>query len=141
MSLTRMSRLAISVAGALLALSIFIGLSAGLGLAQCPNDEFTREFPLWDCHFKTTGGNPYFMLTPGYQLVLEGEEDGVQVRLEVTVLRDKEWIDLADEGLGTVETRVVEEREYEDGELIEVSRNFFALCEETNSVYYFGEDV
>ncbi|MDY6954150.1 MAG: hypothetical protein SWE60_21805, partial [Thermodesulfobacteriota bacterium] len=40
-----------------------------------------------------------------------------------------------------VETRVVEEREYEDGELIEVSRNFFALCEETNSVYYFGEDV
>lgn len=141
MSLTRMSRLAISATGALFVLSIFMGLSAGIGLAQCPNDEFTQEFPLWDCHFETTGENPYFKLTPGYQLVLEGEEDGVQIRLEVTVLWDKEWIDLAHEGIGMVETRVVEEREYEDGELVEVSRNFFALCEETNSVYYFGEDV
>jgi hypothetical protein len=40
-----------------------------------------------------------------------------------------------------VTTRVVEEREFEDGEPIEVSRNFFALCEKTNDVYYFGEDV
>jgi hypothetical protein len=43
--------------------------------------------------------------------------------------------------VGDVETRVVEEMEWEDGELIEVSRNFFAICIETNSVFYFGEDV
>ena len=40
-----------------------------------------------------------------------------------------------------VETRVIEERETVDGALIEVSRNFFAICERTNSVFYFGEDV
>ena len=40
-----------------------------------------------------------------------------------------------------VETRVIEEREYEDGELVEISRNFFAMAEETGDVFYFGEDV
>ena len=29
----------------------------------------------------------------------------------------------------------------EDGQLIEVSRNFFAISRTTNDVYYFGEDV
>jgi len=38
-------------------------------------------------------------------------------------------------------TRVVEEVEYIDGELYEVSRNFFAICLTTNDIYYFGEDV
>jgi hypothetical protein len=38
-------------------------------------------------------------------------------------------------------TRVVEEREWEDGKLKEVSRNFFAICKETQDVFYFGEDV
>jgi hypothetical protein len=36
---------------------------------------------------------------------------------------------------------VVEERETEDGELTEVSRNYFAICSQNNSVFYFGEDV
>jgi hypothetical protein len=36
---------------------------------------------------------------------------------------------------------VVEEREFEDGEIKEISRNFFAICEKTNDVYYFGEEV
>ena len=27
------------------------------------------------------------------------------------------------------------------GELYEVSRNYFAICKENNSVFYFGEDV
>ena len=40
-----------------------------------------------------------------------------------------------------VETRVSEERETRDGELAEVSRNFLAICEQTNSVFYFGEDI
>lgn len=43
-------------------------------------------------------------------------------------------------GYGT-ETRVVEERESENGELIEVSRNYFAVCTPSNDVYYFGEEV
>ncbi len=39
------------------------------------------------------------------------------------------------------QTRVVEERELEGGDLVEISRNFFAIYEETNSVFYFGEEV
>ena len=31
-------------------------------LAQEEEPEFTDEFPLEDCHFKTRGGNPYFIL-------------------------------------------------------------------------------
>lgn len=38
-------------------------------------------------------------------------------------------------------TRVVEEREWQDGELIEVSRNFFAICPTTRDAFYFGEEV
>ena len=43
--------------------------------------------------------------------------------------------------LDGVETRVVEERESEEGKLLEVSRNFFAICKRTNAVFYFGEEV
>jgi hypothetical protein len=41
----------------------------------------------------------------------------------------------------TVTTRVVEEHETVDGEVAEISRNFFAVCAETRDVYYFGEEV
>jgi hypothetical protein len=41
----------------------------------------------------------------------------------------------------TVVARVVEERETLDGELSEISRNYFANCWPSRDVYYFGEDV
>ncbi|NIS28433.1 MAG: hypothetical protein GWN07_00005, partial [Actinobacteria bacterium] len=44
------------------------------------------------------------------------------------------------EVVGGVTTRVVEERETEAGELIEISRNFYAGTED-GTVCYFGEDV
>jgi hypothetical protein len=40
-----------------------------------------------------------------------------------------------------IETRIVEERETEGGNLVEVSRNYFAICKPTNNAIYFGEDV
>jgi hypothetical protein len=40
-----------------------------------------------------------------------------------------------------IATRVVEERETADGELVEISRNFFASCLPNRDVFYFGEDV
>jgi hypothetical protein len=40
-----------------------------------------------------------------------------------------------------VTTRVVRERETADGELAEISFNFFAQCDDTQDVYYFGERV
>ena len=96
--------------------------------------EFTDSFMAESCTFNATGSNPFFVLEPGYQLAFEGEEDGEEAELTITVLDETRVVD------GT-ETRMVEEREVEGGELVEVSRNYFAICEETNSVFYFGEEV
>ena len=52
----------------------------------------------------------------------------------ITVLDETRMVD-------GVETRVVEERETKGGNLIEVSRNYFAISKRTNDVFYFGEDV
>ncbi len=117
---------------------LFISLVSGDN-EMMDDSNFTADFGLENCTFSTLGENPYFILKPGYQLALEGKEDGKDMRLEITILDETESISLED--IGNVETRVVEEREYEDDELIEVSRNFFAICNTTNDVYYFGEDV
>jgi len=95
---------------------------------------WTEEFNIEDCTFSTTGNNTYFILEIGYQLILEGLDEGDLVELNITVLNKTETV-------GTIETRVVQEAEYVNGELIEISHNFFAICEETKSVFYFGEDV
>lgn len=101
--------------------------------------EYTQSFDRDGCTFTTTGENPYFPLWPGYALVLEGEEEDdegelVEISTTNTVLADTERVD-------GVLTRVLEERELEDGELVEISRNFVAICRETGDVWYFGEDV
>jgi hypothetical protein len=125
-----------------LALAALAGLAGGAALAQCPDDdEFTTDFRLQDCKFKTKGANPFFILDPGFRLILEGEDEGETIVLQVTVLNDTEVIDLTAQGLGLVKTRVVEEREWIDDELEEVSWNYFARCDQTNAVYYFGEEV
>jgi hypothetical protein len=90
-----------------------------------------QEFPtVASCSLKTAGKNPYFVLMPGHQLVLEGGG----VKLQITVLDETKVV-------AGVETRVVEEREWKDGQLAEVARNYFAFCEQTRDVFYFGEEV
>src|SRR2546429_7564292 len=113
------------------------GLSSGIAMAQAP--QFTAEFRLEDCRFKTTGANPCLILRPGYRKVFEGTDGGETVRLVITVLRQTETVSLP--GIGVVRARVVEERETVGGELVEVSRNLFAICDKTNDVFYFGEAV
>lgn len=100
---------------------------------------FTSDFDVTSCAFSTTGRNPYFVLDPGFRLNLEGVQEKELQELQITVLPDTEMVDVP--GLGPVLTRVVEEREWADGALTEVSRNFYAICDRTNSVFYFGEDV
>ncbi|MCI0411681.1 hypothetical protein L0222_02640 [bacterium] len=102
--------------------------------ATAHSPEFTNQFFEESCKFTSTGRNPYFILLPGHQIVLEGDDEGELVRVVVTV-QDKIKI------VNGVETRVVKERETVDGELVEISRNYFAICKKTNSVFYFGEDV
>jgi hypothetical protein len=114
-----------------------LGMSSALAAAPIKKLQFTTDFRLGDCQFQTQGVNPYFLLTPGRRLVLQNEDETETV--EITVLEDLELISVP--GLGDVTTRVVEERETANGELIEVSRNFFAICGGRNDVVYFGEDV
>ena len=95
---------------------------------------FTDSFMQDSCTFLSSGRNTYFILEPGYQLVLEGTEGNEKTRLVITVLNETRRI-------GNIETRVVEENESVNGETVEISRNFFAICQQTGSVFYFGEEV
>jgi hypothetical protein len=76
------------------------------------------------------GANPYFNLTPGYQLSYTHKKDSEVV----TVLNETRVID-------SVTTRVVEDRESHAGSLTELTRDYYAIDSVTNDVYYFGEDV
>jgi hypothetical protein len=110
--------------------------------------QFTDDFSWEDCTFQAWGGNPYFVLRPGRQLyysnqqcVAEGECDELE-ELWITVLDEVRVIVLREDGRRHwIRTRVVEEKETADGELVEISRNFFSTCRPSNDVYYFGEDV
>jgi hypothetical protein len=97
-------------------------------------EEWMTSFNLESCDFASTGENSYFILKPGFQAILEGEEDGEELQLTMTVLNETKVVD-------GIETRVLEERETEGGNLVEVSRNYFAICKPTNNAIYFGEDV
>ena len=121
--------------GAALLGGVIMAIAWGaVGAADCSKGEFTQDFRTADCTFVSTGRMPFFVLEPGYWLELEGEQRDGFHEVTITVLGDTELVN-------GVTTRVVEERERVDGELEEVSRNFFALCRETGSFFYFGESV
>ena len=98
-----------------------------------PDPLFTSSFMVEQCKWTRKDLNPFFPLRPGWQTVLESEEE-VSV---VTVLNETRKVD-------GVKTRVVEELAFEkDGEdliPIERSLNFYAICKQTGSAFYFGED-
>ncbi len=122
------------------AVMIFPILLAGFCAATvagsaCPKKgDYTTDLGQSACTFVNTGRTPFWVLEPGFYLQLEGMEGKDLIQNTITTLVDTELID-------GVLTRVVEERELANGELIEVSRNYFAICQETSSVFYFGEDV
>ncbi|MDX5447411.1 MAG: hypothetical protein LPK47_03445 [Bacteroidota bacterium] len=96
--------------------------------------EFKEDFELEERTLVTSGRNPFFILEPGYVLEFAGMEGDDSLSLVITVLEDTMKV-------GTTWTRVVEERELENGELVEISRNYFAIDLETRDVLYFGEEV
>lgn len=95
-----------------------------LGLEQC--------LPA-GADFTLASTNPFFPIAVGSSWLFRGEEDGVPVELLITVLDETEIV-------AGVTTRVIEEREWEDGELFEVSRNYYAATSD-GTVCYFGEAV
>jgi len=81
---------------------------------------WTDSFDIESCQLSNIGQTGYFILNPSYQLVYEGIDAGDTATLVITVLNETEKI-------GDIETRVIEERELVNGQLLEVSRNFFAI--------------
>lgn len=102
----------------------------GPGTTNSQDSSWQEDFGISERTLLSEGRNDYFILEVGFQLTLESPTE----KLVVTVLDETKKID------GII-TRVVEEKEWRNGELIEISRNFFAICKETKDVFYFGEDV
>jgi hypothetical protein len=120
----------------LLTAALLFGLTTHQQYASTNQDSktWTERFDVSGCVWSSTGRNDFFVLEPGYQQILEGKEDNESTRLEITVLNETRAI-------GSIETRIVEERESENGELVEISRNYFAVCTPVSDVFYFGEEV
>ncbi|MHC4201491.1 MAG: hypothetical protein ACYSU0_16000, partial [Planctomycetota bacterium] len=106
------------------------GTEAGAARVRAWKDTFDLE----KCTLLSAGRNTYFILQPGYQIVLAKQGGGITEQVAITVLNETVNVD-------GVEARVVEEREFLNGKLKEVSRNFFTICREHNDVFYHGEDV
>lgn len=116
---------------AAMAVAIFAASCGSSGNSNAQgSSSWQEEFGLSGRTLSTVGRNDYFILEPGFQLVLESKTE----KLAVTVLDETKEVD-------GVATRVVEEKEWKNGELIEISRNFFAIDEKTKDVFYFGEEV
>jgi hypothetical protein len=96
--------------------------------------DFQDTFNLDQAKLASTGRNAYFILEPGYQVVLTGWEKDDSLGLTITVLNSTEKI-------GKVTARVVEEKETINGEVSEISRNYYAFCPDNGSIFYFGESV
>lgn len=100
------------------------------GAAAPESDGFRREFGVHRSALRPDGDNPYFPLRAGHVCRYR---DG-DATLVITALDQTRVVD-------GVTTRVVEEREEENGKPVETSYNFFASDPATGDVYYFGEEV
>ncbi len=121
-----------------------VGINCGSEKVQRPpegspavtaaSQDWKDQFQVSAKHLIAEGKNPFFILEPGYQLVLTGDDEGAAFELTITALKETKTV-------AGFSTRVVEERETRGGQLVEVSRNYFAIDRNTKDVFYFGEDV
>jgi len=82
--------------------------------------------------------NSYAPFVPGGVKVYAGHDSGSKTVLVDLFLTDTRVFDI---GPGQhVETRVLQETEFDDGLIAEISRNYFAQADD-GTVYYFGETV
>jgi hypothetical protein len=103
-------------------------VTAALLLAETGG--WQKDFAVDKTRLGARGDNAYFNLTPGYRLEYRnGDEADV-----LTVLNETKLID-------GVETRAVEDRETRNGQLVELTKDYYATDSATNDVYYFGEEV
>ena len=95
-----------------------------------PEQGWRKTFKVDKAKLSDTGRGTFFILEPGYVLHYKDGKDN----LTISVLDQTRMVD-------GVKTRVIEEREEKNGQLEEVSRNYFAIDNATGDVYYFGEEV
>jgi hypothetical protein len=81
--------------------------------------------------------NPYLPLTKFSRCELRGQEDGARARVVRRLLERTKRFSI---GGRTVRAAVIEDRAYEDGELVERTLDYFAQADD-GTVYYLGEDV
>ena len=74
--------------------------------------QFMETFKVEKSDLSATGKSTYFVLEPGFVAIFEGKEEGKKATLTITVTDQTRVVD-------GVETRVVEEKETADGELVE----------------------
>jgi len=87
--------------------------------------------------FSTTIDNRFFPIQPGQTRAYEGEEkkgvETIKTRVDETVLDETDTV-------AGVEVRTVEAKDYENGELTEITKDYYAQHKD-GAVYYFGERV
>ncbi len=93
-------------------------------------EDWQSSFAVDKKNLGTEGANPHFVLQPGHRLHYAHGRD----TLTTTVLAETKIVD-------GVTTRVVEDRETKNGQLVELTRDYYASDSKTGDVYYFGEDV
>lgn len=117
------------------------GVVAATAACACNDPSRPDDFPLLDpdvCDFDEGPftehvDNRYFPLPPGAVWILEGMEGDVSHRMQLRVLDEVEKV-------GEVTTRVLEVAEFEGGELVVISRQFYAQAPDA-TVCLFGEQV
>lgn len=115
-----------------------LAATAALLMASCGFEGYESLVDVGVCDpdiatFTVDIDNRFFPLPVGHRVVLEGEEGGGHLLVRITTLDETEDV-------AGVETRVVEEYEAKKGQVVEISRNFFAQAQD-GTVCYFGEEV
>ncbi|MEX2393140.1 MAG: hypothetical protein WD826_01545, partial [Actinomycetota bacterium] len=81
--------------------------------------------------------NPYLPLTKFAECTLEGAEGDTEIKVVRTLTDETKQITWDGR---TIEPVVMRDREWEDGELVEETHDWFAQSDD-GTVYYFGEAV
>lgn len=109
--------------------------SSELKQVELDQREFTDAFSEDKTDLGPTGSNRYFILEPGHFWVFESQDKQAKhLRVTYTILPETRMID-------GVEVRPMQSREELDGQVKEITLDYFAISKKTNNVYYFGEDV
>jgi hypothetical protein len=130
---------------------ILVLLASTISVTQAKNlkdVDITDEFPLQRCidavalvdSCSGINCNQYFPLIEGrvWELDTKNCDDcDEDEAVRVSILAGAGGTQIVD----GQQTRVMEEREWVDDEITEVSRNFVNQCSYTQDVYYWGEDV